>query len=196
METEVKSLTVEQLISGIRDADDRLKASIYCEELILRFKPLIYRAWRRSGLTIELSDFEQDVVLRLFRSLPNLVNPKAFPGYFRQIILTVAAECARKHLRDPPLLPIEETQELTQLITNIDDEILTSIFVHTYLDLLPPQEKRVLVLEFLEGHSTAEIASELQITSGAVRVTKGRALNKLRALILNEAQTMADTSKQ
>ena len=186
----VRSLPVGELISHLRSASDKPEASIYCEELIRRFRPLIHRAWRRSGLDVEFADFLQDVLLRLFKSLPSLNEPKAFPGYFRLIVLSVAAEQARKQLKGPAVSSIDDADTLKRLVINIDDEILTGLFVRTYLELLNLKERAVLTLEFLEGYPTDRIANELGASPGTVRVIRGRALKKLRRLMLEDTRSL------
>ena len=51
------------------------------------------------------------------------------------------------------------------------------------LDALPPRDREVLVLRYLEQLSTDEIAAELGITAGAVMTRHTRALIRLRALL-------------
>ena len=46
-------------------------------------------------------------------------------------------------------------------------------------DSLPDKQRAIVVAMFVDGHSTAEAASRLAMTEGAVRVTLHRALGKL-----------------
>jgi len=53
----VSLLAVADLVSRLRESSNKPEASVYCEELIRRFQPLIYQAWRHAGLEGELTDF-------------------------------------------------------------------------------------------------------------------------------------------
>jgi RNA polymerase sigma factor (sigma-70 family) len=143
----------------------------------------------------ELTDFVQDVFLRLFKHLPDLHNPKAFPGYFRQIVLSAAADQARRQLKDPLLRSVDEAEVLEHLVVNLDGAILTGIFVRTYLESLSNKEQRVLMLEFFEGYSTDGIAEQMRMSPSSVRVVKSRAFNKLRKLMLKDAEYLEQSSQ-
>jgi RNA polymerase sigma-70 factor (ECF subfamily) len=191
-ETTREGLTVEQLVRGLKEASDKSEASAYCEELIRRFEPLLRRAWRRAGTSDEYQDFVHDVFVRIFKSLPGLESPKAFPSYLRHTVLSVVVERTRKERRQPPLTDIEGLggADLENLITAVDNEINTRILVRSYLELLPPQEGTVLALEFLEGWETSRIAEKLGLEPGAVRTAKSRALRRLRKLLLDDASML------
>lgn len=188
-------LSVADLVFRLQQAATKPEASVYGEELIRRFHPLIYKAWRHSGLETEFSDFVQDVFLRIFRNLAKLHNPKAFPGYFRRVIMSVAAEQARRQLKMPSISSIEEEEVLNHLVTNIDEAILTGIFVRTYLEQLSETEKEVLTLEFVGGNSTELIAEKLGLSPAAVRTVKSRAFKKLRKLMLKDAEHLEKSSR-
>lgn len=187
--TNREELTIEQLVRGLKEAPDKSEASAYCEELIRRFEPLLRRAWRRVGAPDEYRDFVHDVFLRVFKNLPGLASPKAFPSYLRHTVLSVVVERVRKERRQAPLTDIEGLDEVN-LITAVDNDINTRILVRSYLELLPPQEGTVLALEFLEGWETSRIAKELDLKPGAVRTAKSRALRKLRKLLITDASML------
>lgn len=183
-------LSTEELILQLREAPIE-QASVYCEELILRFEPLLRRAWQRetSG---EYQDFVQDVFVRLFAGLPQLRNPKAFPGYFRSIVLSVVSHRWRKEGKE-----LIRSDEDIEIITKaVDDPLITRIFIRSYVERLPAREKEVITLAFLRDLSTKEIARQLNLGTGAVRATKSRALNRLRALFLQDALSLENIKKK
>lgn len=184
---DIPSLTVEQLVSYLQESSQH-DSSIYFEELMKRFEPLLKQAWRRCAFTTEYHDFVQQVYVQLFGNLPHLNNPKAFPGYFRKVVHSVSADFLR---RQAPA-SIKAAKDTEQLVQDIDEQILMGIFVRSYLEHLTQREREVLTLEFFQEYSTAEIAKSLGISQPAVRVTKSRALARLRALILKEAKTLEE----
>lgn len=78
-----------------------------------------------------------------------------------------------------PLEGVEEAPELADSLEDVDNAIL----VRSYLEALPQREREVLEKEFLDGLSVSEIARAWGISEGAVRMTKSRAINKLRAIV-------------
>ena len=189
-ESNIKLLTVEQLVSQLR-ASSKADSSLYCKELIRRFEPLLRWAWRRGAFTAEYQDFVQDVFLRLFRGLPHLLNPKAFPGYFRQVALSVAADHSRKQFATPT----DSAGNIEEVVENFDEQILTRVFIRSYLEHLPPREREVIELDFLQELSVKEIGERLGFTPGGVRSIKSRALRRLRNLLTADAKALEKTGK-
>ena len=115
-------------------------------------------------------------------NLSALRDPKAFPGYFRQIVLTAAINQVRKNLTHEDV----QIEELDKLAARIDENILTKIFIRSYLERLSVREQTVLILEFFQGYTLKEIAAELGLTPENARVIKHRALRSLREMIRSD----------
>lgn len=186
-EAELPLLTVEQLVSRLQSAS-QTEASLYCEELIRRFEPLLRSVWRRLPLGSEYQDFVQDVFVHLFTHLPRLKVPKAFPGYFRRIVLSVADSNIRR-----AKLERSSLKDAARILTGVDEEILERLFVRTYLEHLPPREREVIELGYFADYTAEKIGEVLGIEPGTVRMTKGRALRRLRKLILDDADALEDS---
>jgi RNA polymerase sigma-70 factor (ECF subfamily) len=203
---ELAALSVAELISRLSTGTSE-SSSPYFEELIRRFEPILRATWwrviakRKLALGIEYQDFVHDVFVRLFSHLSYLQNHEAFAGYFRRVALSVAYDYLRRqHIEDRN--ETVSTEELEQhgavpstLVTEIDEQILTGILIHSYLNHLTTREREILSLEFFKGLSIKEIATILGLTPGGVRTTKARALSGLRELMLEEAITTTNKSK-
>lgn len=187
---ELKQLTTEDLILKLGEAPFD-SASLYCEELIIRFEPLLRRAWQRD-IAGDYQDFIQDVFVRLFAGLPQLRNPKAFPGYFRSIVLSVASQRWRSRSK----APYQTDAEVEKLVDGFDEDLITRILVRTYVERLPSRERDVISMAYLEDLPTSEIARRLGIKTGAVRAVKSRALNRLRELFVTDAQVLEGTGEK
>jgi len=182
---EVQALTVEQLVSGLRDkSQDEL--SDYFAEIIRRFEPLLRRSWRRSAFSTEYPEYAQDVFLSLFRCLPYLRCAKAFPGYFRRVALSVAADHARKSTQ----LHVRSAMDVENLVSRVDESLFTAIFIRSYLEHLPTREKKVLNSLYLEGHEAGEIAKEMGLTVGAVHSIKARGIKRLREILNSDGKNI------
>jgi RNA polymerase sigma-70 factor (ECF subfamily) len=178
---------------GLRNGPP-LEVSDYFEELTSRFEPLLRRSWRQGAFGSEYIEYVQDVFLILYRRLPQLRSPKAFPGYFRKVALSVAADHARK-AKAKALLPVSTTEEIENAVDRMDEALFTAIFVRSYLEHLPHPEKIVLTLKYVEGLPINEIARELGQTPRAVRSVKARGLRRLRDILLSEAQSLEKKDK-
>ncbi len=191
MTLDIGQLSVEELLRGLEEAD-REGETLYIKELVVRFEPLLRKVWKASVSAVDYEDFVQDVFVRLFRFLPQLRNPKAFPGFFRRIVMSVADRHMRKQRlpHDPEPLSTEE------VASEVDRHMLGAIFVRSLLDSLPAREQEVLRLEFLEGLTPTEIATRLGLTPGGLRASKYRGLRRLRRVLRQEARSLRDQSKE
>lgn len=183
-ESNIQPLTVAELIERLKESSQS-EASDYCEELIRRFEPLLYLTWRRVSYLTEYQDFVQDVFLRLFKGLPHLRDARAFPGYFRQVVISVALDYLRR--QKPKHYELKEAKEL---VNQIDGQILTGIFIRSYLEKLKPREIAILTLEYFQGYTLTDIAKQLNLQPEAVRTIKSRALSKLRTMIVDDAKAL------
>jgi len=188
---EIQTLTVEELVSGL-DRKSRDEVSDCFTEIIRRFEPLLRRSWRRWAFSTEYHEYVQDVFLSLFRYLPHLQTPKAFPGYFRRIALSVAADHARKSIQRRE----RNAAEIENIVSRVDESLLTPIFIRSYLEHLPTREKKVLTLLYLEELETHEVAKEMGLTVSAVYATKARGIKRLRELLGSDKKNLNGTGKK
>lgn len=158
------------------------RTSAAAVELIRRFQPLIRKFWRLQQCG-DYEDFFQDVLLRTFSSLPHLRNHAAFPGFLRRIVVTTAADYWRRQsLHERHLLNVD----VENIERAFDQDLATPLIVRSMLDRLPPREREVIALTYFEDMDSGEIARLMGLSAGAVRMTKSRAINKLRELLAAE----------
>lgn len=193
MHMDLHSLPLEQLVERIRTAP-REEMSGYCEELVTRFEPLIRRAWRNIGsdVEVEYEDFLQDVLVRLVGSLPQLKDVRAFPGFFRRIVFSIAIDTRRRQRR----LPATDSRNLEEIASSVDRSLLTGLFVRSYIEELPGREREIMALAFVEGLSDREISRITGITEGAVRTCKSRAIKRLRGIAVRKAEGLTQDKKR
>ena len=182
--SDITILTVEEIILRLRGSSIE-EASVYCQELISRFEPLLRRAWRKGGGIGEYQDFAQDVFVKLFRGLPSLRNAKAFPGYFKSVAFSVAATRSKRHSHSA-----DTTYELPRDARS-EDAFMTGIIVRSYLEHLSVREREVVMMSVLLGLTSEEISKHLGMEPGAVRTTKSRAFKRLRELLLRDAKILS-----
>ena len=64
-----------------------------------------------------------------------------------------------------------------------DDEALDTMRVERCLNALAPRDRTLILLTFYAEKKVADIALDLQMAAGAVRVARHRALTRLRACV-------------
>jgi len=166
---------IKRLQAGERDA----RSSNAAVEVLRRFQPLLkkYWTWHPYG---QYEDFVQEVMLRLFIALPSLRDLEAFPGLFRRIVIGAAADGLRASKGERS--NIDEVDE-KHLSVEFDESLATAVVVRSYLELLSPREQEVVRLTFLEDVDVADAARHLGLSEGAVRMTRSRAIRRLRELL-------------
>jgi RNA polymerase sigma-70 factor (ECF subfamily) len=129
-------------------------------------------------------DVVQETLVRAWKSRAELKDPAAARPWLFTIL-------RREHARlyERKRLPTVDVDELEAL----GDPALASDGDAGLLDLrrailqLPDEYREPLVLQVLGGHSTAEIAAELELTQAAVLTRLFRARNRLREVYGLEA---------
>lgn len=176
-------LTAGEIVSAMATAE-RSTASRLIAELMRRFNSLTRRIWLSAGGNpTEHDDFRQTVWIKLLADLPRLERPEAFAGFFRQLAVRHAIDEVRKaRRREQHLIPLDE-EEWPELATEHLERIDNAILVRSFLEALPRRERVVLELMFEQDLSSSEVAKILGLTEGAVRMTKSRGINRLRALV-------------
>jgi RNA polymerase sigma-70 factor (ECF subfamily) len=124
-------------------------------------------------------DVVQEAMLRAWKSKDHLLDPGAAKSWFLTII---RREYARTFERKRhPTVDIDEliTSEEAMLGATEDQEIME---LRRLVFQLPDEYREPLVMQVLGGFSTAEIASELNLSGPAVLTRLFRARKRLRKL--------------
>jgi RNA polymerase sigma-70 factor (ECF subfamily) len=183
-EDDLRNVSLPGLVSGLQSASTPEESSPYFAEIVRRFEPLLRKAWRRAPM-VEYADFAQEVFTRLFRSLPRLRTPAAFPGFFRAIMLSVVSDLWRHRSQEEPL-----SDSLAEIVAIVDESTGGELVMRSYAELLGEPERTILLLDLIEGQTSDEIAAQLGWTAGGVRTAKSRALKQLRKQIEAEADAL------
>ncbi len=146
-------------------------------------------ALRRLGDPADAEDVAQETLRRVLQALDEgrLRNPTALPAFVFQTARNICLQRGRKSQRESRALArlrrgssavSQETDPLTSLVTVERQEK-----VRRALDQLDEPDRDLLKRLFYDGMDTAEVARQLAITAGAVRVRKHRALQRVSALL-------------
>ena len=178
-------LNAAQLVERLANADRDL-ASTLLEELARRFVPLMRWTWHRlGGRSGDYDDFQQTALIKLWQGLPQLDNPRNFPGYFKTVLYRTAIDFRRRSEQWVALdeVAYEEGHYPYPIPDTVEEEIDLAILIQSLQERLPPREAEVLRKTVIEGKTPSEIAQDWGITDGAVRMTISRGINKIRKIL-------------
>ena len=158
-----------------RDQDEFLRVSIrrYGASVLRRCRAIL----RDSALAEDA--FQQTFLTftRWLRAQPDTPEIESIGGLLQVMAERTSIDLYRRRDRQERL-----TQE--QPVASVERERAGEwLYVDQLLENLSPRERRIVELSVFAGLTAPEIAGELGIDPVAVRVTKHRALNKLRSLV-------------
>lgn len=135
---------------------------------------LIVRDWHTA------EDLTQQSMVKLYAAWPR-VRSETVDAFARRIVVN---ECL-SHLRRRRDVPVDQVPDLAR--GGPEPSVLD---VGAALDLLPPRQRAVVALRFLDDLSVADVARTLDVSEGTVKSQTARALDTLRlhlpALVLTE----------
>ena len=153
-------------------------------ELIRRFRP-----WALDFATaiVDDRDLAEDAVQEAFivaiQRLPDLREPDAFPGWFRQIIRTQAVRIVRRRRELPGELDDAVCTSEATPQERLQDEELRAV-VRQALSSLPGPGRDTAELFYLEEMSCASISDRLGVPEGTVKRRLYDARARLRDMLL------------
>lgn len=151
-------------------------------------------AARMLGSRSEAQDAVQEASLRAFQALQSgrFVERTSLDAWITRILTNVCIDVLRARRTAPPAMALHEATEANDLVaisSMSPDSIEKSLVLReqlAWLDVLPPEQRAVIVLRHLEGLSNAEVANVLQISEGAVEQRLIRARASLRKKMADE----------
>lgn len=133
----------------------------------------------------EAEDLTSDVFTRALKAMPRYEPRQAFLAWLYRIARNAVIDRARKGNRQVSFEDALEHPGVDKIVEP-DAEILAhsdSATLRDALQKLTPLQREVVVLRFLEGYSTLEIAGMVGKREGTVRGIQFRAIGALRQLI-------------
>jgi RNA polymerase sigma-70 factor (ECF subfamily) len=153
--------------------------------LVNRYSRDLYRyAYWLCGDRSLAEDLVQDTLLRAWKSLHRVNEPKAIKGW---LITILRRENARRFERQRPQYNDIPVEDLGSQQTSYDTS--TEAFVlRQALHQLPEDYREPLMLQVLGGYSQQEIANRLGISSAGAGTRLFRARQKLRQILGERVQ--------
>lgn len=180
----------EQLIAATLDGD------------ISSFGTIVERYWNMAVALalskiddpVEAEDVAQESLIKAYSQLSSLRDPSRFAGWLSKIIAQQCTNVIRRKARERTVSSREGDALQTLASAPYTNPGLTDEEVHFVrwaVRQLPAKSRRLIVMRFVGGFSTEQIARQLGKRHGTVRVWLHRAYNSLRkelAPLLEEAK--------
>ncbi len=160
---------------------------------ITSFGKLVERYWNmvvalamsKLGEPAEAEDVAQESFLKAYSQLNSLQQPSRFAGWLSKIALQQCSNIIRRRIRCKSALGCKATgiEELDTKATDTSNDRLTAshrYFIRERVQRLPAKFQKLILMRFVGGLSTVEIAKQLGKRPGTVRVWLHRAYKILR----------------
>jgi RNA polymerase sigma-70 factor (ECF subfamily) len=154
------------------------------------------RAFSRDPLVLE--ELVQEVFADAYFSLRGLREEAAFSAWLTRIATRVGYRYWKRNGRRREIARDDSWWEMLaqQNVERLDPAVAGQL-VHQLLNRLPPRDRLVLVLLYVQGHTTDEAAELAGWSRTMVKVQAFRARHKLRTLLatlgIDDAQTAIDS---
>jgi RNA polymerase sigma-70 factor (ECF subfamily) len=194
---------VDDLILRADEGDDDARQALLARHRERLCQMVALRLDRRLAARVDPSDVVQQALADADQELSDYLRRRPLPFYawLRRFAWDRLVEVHRAHLRagkrsvgreqdwpgagpDPSAVALAD--RLVSSGTSPSRRLLrdeSRLQVRAALEQLPPRDREVLVLLYMEDLSAVEIAAVLGMTEGAVRVRHLRALDRLRRLL-------------
>ena len=174
----------------VRPPSDRDSEAVDAAALWRRFHArLLILGVRRLGNRADAEDMAQDALQRVTKALHQnrLREPGALPAFVYQTAVHICQQSLRKRYRERNALEsyarstVDDTGLAPPLTDLIDDE--RRRVVRLALQSLDREDRELLEQIYTRDTDPEQLAGQLGITAGALRVRKHRALKRLSAAL-------------
>jgi RNA polymerase sigma-70 factor (ECF subfamily) len=164
------SLLIERARSGDEGA---------FSDLVRSYTPYVYRtAFALMHDEMESEDIVQEVFIKLYRSLRQLSEIRAFHSWLTRIITNQCLD----HLKKKTAIPVEDSA-FDLLSSNESDNCDERLILEEAMKQLNNDQRTVLMLRVWQGYDYQEIAEILGIPLGTVKSRIYLARAQLRTLL-------------
>lgn len=182
------------------DAAQRGQVDAY-NHLVLAYQQMAYNvAYRVLGDAERAADATQEAFLRGYQALPSFRG-----GSFKAWLLRIVTNCAydlQRVRQRRPTTPIDDLVEDDEHSLMLEDDQETPDaymqrqemdgLIRAALDILPEDQRTVVVLSDIEGLNYGEIAQVTSVSLGTVKSRLSRARAKLRDYFVAHRELLPD----
>lgn len=140
--------------------------------------------WRFTRDRNDHEELVQQVFVEVYMSLDNYAGKAPFEHWLARIATRVGYRFWNRHKRTRTVaVPDEQWNQLVQTQNDSMDSSEAAELVHRLLAQLPPRDRLILTLRYLEQCDIAQTAYRLGWTQTRVRVQAHRAIQKLKKIV-------------
>ncbi len=183
---DISDAELAQILGGAKkdDTEAMEKLSRYAYARVYHY--MYYRVSNRE----DVEDLTSEVVLKMVRSL------KRQRGNFHAWIYRIARNSLidfyrRRAVRSEMSLS-EMHNELPDKSPPLNGQVLTSQKLRQGMETLTEEQRQVILLKFIEGHTNGEIARIMGKSIGAIKVLQYRAVKSLRKYFRKKGYEIRD----
>ncbi len=174
----------ELVLRSIR-RDQQAFAQLYDRFVDKIFKYIYYRVNSKT----EAEDLTAHVFLKAWEAIGNYRwTDRPFGAWLYRIAHNIVVDHFRIHRETTSLDDVISTEHIGTNFEDVVEQRLTADRLRSGLSRLTHDQQQVIILKFLEGYSTAEIAAILGKQEGAVRTLQHRALLRLTTILSQHAE--------
>jgi len=177
---DAEALRLHLLVLRCQAGDEQAFAALY-----RAFNPRTLRYLRGLLDTRSAEDVHQEVWLTVYQKIATLANPRGFRTWLYQVTRHRAIDFLRREKRQSDLLQTVEEDGVDEAVHPTDDPLPSTVSPHVQaaLDRLSPAHRDVLILQFWEEMSYAEIALVVGCSVGTVRSRLHHAKRNIRDVL-------------
>jgi RNA polymerase sigma-70 factor (sigma-E family) len=158
-----------------RDEQEFAEYFVARRDAVRRTAYMLCGDWHRAD------DLAQTAFVALHRRWRKIRDRGALDAYVRRTVVRAAIDESRRPWRRER--QTETLPEVTDQGTRVDDRVATRSALLDGLKEVPPRQRAVLVLRFLEGLDVAATATALKCSEGTVKSQTARGLDALRGVL-------------
>ncbi|MGM0453084.1 MAG: RNA polymerase sigma factor [Thermodesulfobacteriota bacterium] len=170
------------------------------EHLVARYEAYVFSIVRKHAPAEEVEALAHEAFVRAYRSLPKYKQQNGFSNWLCGICVRTCADFWRKHYRrrEMPVsaLSDDHRQWLEKVLAGEAGRDFEAMgrqqeareILNTALNRMTPQERMVLGLVHLEGHSIKAAAKLMGCSAANVKIRAFRARKKLKKLLAGQEE--------
>ncbi|GAB3547368.1 RNA polymerase sigma-70 factor (sigma-E family) [Actinopolyspora lacussalsi] len=144
-------------------------------EAVRRMAYMMCGDWHRAD------DLTQNAFIAVHRRWRKIRDKEALDAYVRRTLTRAVIDDSRRPWRRERA--VDELPEHSADRVDMDDSVVTRRTLLAGLRLVPPKQRAVLVLRYLEGLDVAGVAEVMKCSEGNVKSQTARGLEALRAAL-------------
>jgi RNA polymerase sigma-70 factor (sigma-E family) len=160
---------------------DQREEQEFAEYFVARRDAVRRTAYMLCGDWHRADDLAQTAFVALHRRWRKIRDRGALDAYVRKTVVRAAIDESRRPWRRER--QTETLPEVTDQGAKVDEQVATRSALLDGLKEVPPRQRAVLVLRFLEGLDVAATAAALKCSEGTVKSQTARGLDALRGAL-------------